>query len=175
MDVLDLLAEDHDNVRELFRQFSGGGGLTGMVRRALGSMSPDEKLRAASDICNELQVHTEIEEGIFYPAVQALGDHDLDRQVRDALKEHGILKQVVAELRDPLAAGADLELLILVERLESDVEYHFSEEEGEMFPRVEKLMPDRMREDLGLLMLARKERMPRPAGAEATARHTPDP
>ena len=74
MDATQLLKEDHDKVRTLFKQFRGGSGITGLVKRVTGNVSGRERRAAVEKICHELDVHARIEEAIFYPAVRALGD-----------------------------------------------------------------------------------------------------
>src|SRR5262249_25791236 len=74
MDAIDMLTKDHNKVRELFRQFNGGGGLTGLIRRTVGDVTAAQRRRAVDQACRELEIHTRIEEDIFYPAVKALDD-----------------------------------------------------------------------------------------------------
>jgi hemerythrin superfamily protein len=154
MDAIELLTNDHNKVRELFAKFNGGGGLTGLVRRTVGSVSADERRRAIDQVCKELETHTRIEEAIFYPAVQALRDSELNDQVREALDEHAKVKGEVARLRS--MRGNDEDVDELVTELERNVEHHASEEEKEMFPRLEELMPEERREDLGRQLQAAK-------------------
>jgi hemerythrin superfamily protein len=167
MDAIELLTNDHNKVRELFAKFNGGGGLTGLVRRAVGSVSPQERRRAVEQVCRELEAHTRIEEEIFYPAVRALGDPELDGQVKEALSEHDKVKREVARLRETGGSGKDVDSQM--SQLEQDVEHHASEEENEMFPRLEELMPEDEREDLARQMQALK----RGGSSSARARSRP--
>jgi hemerythrin superfamily protein len=123
-------------------------------------------------VCKELETHTRIEEQISYPAVQALNDPELNDQVREALSEHAKVKDEVARLRATKGDGEDVD--DRMSQLEKDVEHHASEEENEMFPRLEDLMPDEQREDLGRQMQAMKragsaQARPRPASTKKTA------
>ena len=154
MDAIELLTNDHNKVRELFAKFNGGGGLTGLVRRTVGSVSSQERRRAVDQMCKELETHTRIEEEIFYPAVQALHESELDDQVREALEEHAKVKGEVAQLRTMSGDGESVDQLMA--DLEQNVEHHASEEENEMFPRLEQLMPEARREDLGRRLQAAK-------------------
>src|SRR5262249_4893658 len=138
MDAIELLTNDHNKVRELFQKFNGGGGLTGLVRRTVGTVEPRERRGSLAQICQELEVHTRIEEDIFYPAVRALGDGELNVQVAEALSEHGKVKEEVRRLRGKDGTEDDLDSQ--VDQLEQDVEHHAGEEEREMFPRLEELM-----------------------------------
>src|SRR3954454_5006127 len=64
-DALALLRADHQMVQELFDKFEK-------------TRSEDRKGALAEQICNELTVHAQIEEEIFYPAArEAIRDEDL--------------------------------------------------------------------------------------------------
>ncbi len=156
MDATELLKKDHDKVRELFAQFRGGGGITGLVKRVTGNVSERERRSAVEKVCNELDVHALIEEEIFYPAVKGLGDPELARQVDEGIREHGTVKQDVARIRQVGADGEPAKIDELMTKLEECVEHHASEEEREMFPRVRDLMADDRRMELGRQLQARK-------------------
>jgi hemerythrin superfamily protein len=170
MDAIELLTNDHNKVRQLFRDFNGGGGLTGLVRRTVGSVSTGERHKAVQQVCKELEMHTRIEEQIFYPAVTALGDRDLKKQIDEALREHATVKQEVARLKATKRDEAALD--DQMSRLEKDVEHHATEEEKEMFPRLEEIMPEEKRQELARRMQALKRRgsaTPRRASASKKA------
>jgi hemerythrin superfamily protein len=154
MDAIEMLTNDHNKVRELFKKFNGGGGITGLVRRSIGGVSTAERKDALDRICDELEVHTRIEEDVFYPAVTALDDRELGNQVKEALREHATVKREVARLRG--SAGDDSGLDDLMADLERNVEHHASEEENELFPRLEALMSEDERVELATRMRALK-------------------
>ena len=82
-------------------------------------------------ICNELTVHAQIEEEIFYPAVRkAIDDGDL---MDEALVEHAGAKELISQLEamDPEDELYDAKVTVLGEQ----IDHHVKEEEGEMFPR----------------------------------------
>jgi hemerythrin superfamily protein len=168
MDVVTLLREDHDRVRELFRKYRGGGGLSGLVKRVTGAVAAREQRAAVRKICDELDVHALVEEEIFYPAVRGTGDAELRKQVEEGVSEHGKIKQQIAALRPRLD---DVERCANeVGELESCVEHHASEEEKEMFPRLEQVMPEGRRDELAREIRARKKGlMPRAAVARAAS------
>ena len=154
MDVITLIKKDHDRVEELFTQFKGGGGLTGLVKRVTGNVSSRQRRTAASKACRELETHTRLEEEIFYPAVQATGDVELRRLVGESLREHDRVKMQIRALQ--ATEHGDEQLDQLMSQLEEDVQHHVEEEENEMLPRVEKLVSTREREELGRRMQARR-------------------
>jgi len=85
----------------------------------------------ADKIFTELELHTQIEEQIFYPAVQAI-DNDL---VAESIADHDMVKELIEELR-----GLDFndeEFQDKFQELRASVEDHIAVEETEMFPEVE--------------------------------------
>jgi hemerythrin superfamily protein len=140
MDAIELLKRDHQEVTKLFQRFGSGKGAP-----------------VVEKICDELDVHSRIEEEIFYPAVREAGS-ELAREVDEAVQEHARVKQQVQSLREQLRGGAaDRDAFAgQVSALEQDVEHHVAEEEGEMFPQVAEAMNERQRTRLGERMQARK-------------------
>jgi hemerythrin superfamily protein len=171
MDAIELLKKDHQKVTELFKRFNGGGGLTGMVKRVAGSIPERQRRQAADQICRELDVHALIEEEVFYPAVRALNDDELNSQLSEAFNEHATVKRQVAMIRNGIGRDADLQSK--VDELQKCVDHHVSEEEGEMFPRVEELMDEGRRSELGA-RCRRGSRRRCPHGRRRSARRPAD-
>lgn len=145
MNAIELLKADHDKVQALFQQYE-----------AAGSGSNQQKRQLAEQIFSELEVHSALEEEIFYPAVQAGAEADIQDLVADSLEDHHAVKELIAELRalDPGAEAYEAKL----EELRESVEEHVSEEEDEMFPEAEELLGDAL-ERLGAEMAERKGRL----------------
>jgi len=112
-DALALLAADHRRIAGLFARFV----------RLPRSGPPRAKLVAT--ICDELDLHTAIEEEIFYPTLRAAVDDDdlMDR----AAVEHESIRSFVSQLRD-LRPG-DLQYDARVTVLGDYVKHHVAEEE----------------------------------------------
>ena len=164
MDAIAFLKKDHEKVTALFQRFNDGGGLTGVVRRLTGnSASPAQRRSIAEQICRALDVHAQIEEAAFYPAVRALRDERLDEMLDEALREHGTIKDRVEETR--LALEDEDRLNSAMTSLQQCVDHHVAEEEREMFPKVEERMPEQERSALGRDLAARQ----RSAGAPPRA------
>jgi hemerythrin superfamily protein len=152
MDVIEVIKKDHRRVEELFSRFRGGGGLTGLVRRVTGDVPTRQRRSAVEGLCRELDVHARLEEEIVYPAARGIGDPELVRLVEESLREHARVKDLVAQLR---ATGPeDGKTNTRVDALEECVRHHVSEEEGEMLPRLEQIMSERDRAQLGRRMQA---------------------
>ncbi|TMG40778.1 MAG: hemerythrin domain-containing protein [Chloroflexi bacterium] len=140
MDAIDLLKQDHRKVEKLFSEIE---------------KSKDGRDRLFTELATELTVHAEIEEQLFYPAVQnAKQTHDL---VLESFEEHKQVKMVLADLEktDKSTDTWRARLKVLME----DVQHHVKEEETELFPKVkEKILSRDELETLGQRMEAMKAR-----------------
>jgi len=155
-DAVELLMADHHRVARLFAEFA-----------ALKEDGSDEaKSALVATICQELTVHTAIEEEIFYPAVRkSIDDDDL---MDEALVEHAGAKELIAQLQ---AAHPDDELYeAKVTVLGEQIDHHVEEEEGSMFPQAKASGIDTV--SLGLALLQRKaELLANPGTPPATRAH----
>jgi hemerythrin superfamily protein len=150
-DAIDLLTADHKKVKKLFADFE----------KLKEEGSDDEKAAIVEKICNELKIHTELEEEIFYPAVRkAIKDGDL---MDEALVEHAGAKELIAQLE---GASVDDDLYdAKVTVLGEQIDHHVKEEEAEMFPKAKKANVDT--EALGVAMLERKTELMSQSGDDA--------
>lgn len=145
MNAIELLKEDHKKVRGLLEQ------LTDTTKRA-------EKTRTEllATIAKEIEVHTKIEEEIFYPAFkQAVGEGDGEAMYFEALEEHRAAGDLV--LPDLLATDVTSDKFSgRAKVLKEMIFHHAGEEEKEMFPKARELLGNEMLRDLGEKMEARK-------------------
>ena len=123
MDALKLLEQDHRKVKILFRE-------------AKDAKDSAQKKQIFDKIDTELEIHTHIEEIVFYPAIQKRDE--FKEMVAEALQEHEEAKTLIDELED-LNAEED-EFKSTLEELIDAVEHHIEEEEGEMFPKLRGLI-----------------------------------
>jgi Hemerythrin HHE cation binding domain len=109
-----------------------------------------KKSAIVEQICNQLKIHTALEEEIFYPAVfRAIDDASL---MDEALVEHAGATELIVQIE---GASLDDELYdAKVTVLGEQVNHHVKEEEGNMFPKAKKAKLDADR--LGTKMLKRK-------------------
>ena len=93
MDALELLIGDHNRVKGLFAQFNEAHEADDLATQR----------DVAARIFTELEVHTDVEETVFYPVVQDLDDEIHDTVV-EGLEEHRVAKDLIAEAKalDPL-------------------------------------------------------------------------
>jgi hemerythrin superfamily protein len=139
-DAIALLKSDHKKVKALFSEFD----------KIKDDGADEDKAAIVAQICNELKIHTTIEEEIFYPAVRkAIEDSDL---MDEALVEHAGAKDLIAQLEE--AAVDDDLYSAKVTVLGEQIDHHVKEEEGSMFPKAQKAKVDTAA--LGAKMTERK-------------------
>jgi hemerythrin superfamily protein len=147
MDALELLKQDHQKVKELFKQ---------------GQQTEDKKQQKQifKEIKSELETHARIEETIFYPAME---EHDeLKDMVLESLEEHRQMKTVLRELGKLSASSERFKPKFKV--LMDDVKHHAEEEEeGKMFPKIRELIKRDELEQLGEELEAAKHKRLRKA------------
>jgi hemerythrin-like domain-containing protein len=153
MDILELLEKEHQEVTDLFQQFFGGGTITRLVNKVVGS-KPRGRKAVARRICDALDQHTRLEEELFYPEVRATGDQELTKQIDEAEREHAGVKEKVARARTLL--GDDSRLEETMTAIKGDVDHHVREEENEMFPRLRDVMSEHLRGEIGRRFASRK-------------------
>jgi iron-sulfur cluster repair protein YtfE (RIC family) len=146
MDAITLLEQDHRKVKELFKEFEG-----------LTDRAKAHKERMYETIRTELEIHTKIEEEIFYPAARRV-DEDM---IAEAIEEHHIVDRLLKELKSTEAGDEqfDAKMKVLME----NVEHHVEEEEGELFPTVRREMKGDRLSELGSEMMERKKELMRRA------------
>jgi hemerythrin superfamily protein len=121
-DALEVLTADHARVADLFARLSRA--------RSAGP----QKAQLVARLCEELELHTRVEEELFYPTIRvSLGA----ASVAQSIAEHAAAREMAADLAalEPGDAGFDEALAML----RDVVLQHASEEESELFPRVRAL------------------------------------
>lgn len=117
----------------------------------------------ASEICQNLSIHTHLEEKLLYqPLLRQLNDrgHDL---AREAEVEHEAFRRLMLELQGTLPDRDLFDARMTV--LREYVEHHVKEEEKELFPLIEKLDADF--EAIGAKLLAETGELTALAAAQA--------
>jgi hemerythrin superfamily protein len=137
-DALSLLAKDHRNVEKLFKRVQKDPAVFDQIRE-------------------ELDLHTRVEEDIFYPAVEeALGEEG-EGIVEEARREHQEVKDLLAELAALDRQGEEFEDRL--QKLQDNVEHYVQEEEGEMFKKTRRALSKDHLAELGAQMASQKEDM----------------
>jgi hypothetical protein len=147
MNPYELLKNDHEKASDLFERIESASG--------------KEKLAAFKKLKAELDVHTMIEETIFYPALKnAAETRDI---TLEGYEEHRVVKDLLAELAGAeLSDKWDAKFMVLKE----NVEHHIDEEEGNLFKKAKDVLSTEQAEKLGDQMAAEKERQGAPVPDE---------
>lgn len=145
MDPVKLLMKQHREVEALFKKVEK-------------TEDADERKGLMGQIKQSLELHTLLEEEIFYPALRGLDTKKAEEMVLEAYEEHHVVKLVLAELPrvDPKDERFEAKMTVLKEL----VEHHVEEEEqdrGGLFKLAKKLGKDNL-EALGDRMAAEAER-----------------
>ena len=110
-DAIALLKADHRTVEALFEKFE--------------TARDDRKQALAQQICNELKIHTIIEEEIFYPALKGKIE---DETYTEAYVEHDAAKLLI---NDIMASSPDDDFFdAKVKVLSEEIKHHVHEEEA---------------------------------------------
>lgn len=119
--ALELLKADHEKVSEMFAELEE-------------THTASKKKKLATEICEALSVHAQVEEEIFYPEVKAaLKDKTL---VPEASVEHAVMKELIAQIESDEEGGEMYDATIKV--LSEYVKHHIKEEQGELFRKVKQ-------------------------------------
>ncbi|MDB5260209.1 MAG: hemerythrin [Candidatus Nomurabacteria bacterium] len=139
MNPIEIIKADHKKVESLFKKYE-----------ELGDKAFKTKKDLAMEIMNELSLHAEMEETILYPVLKDRFNKEGDKMVEEAYAEHGVAKDLIAELEslDPGDPQFDAKIKVLNE----NIDHHVKEEEEELLPRAEKELAREELEDIGRKM-----------------------
>ena len=140
--AIELLKEQHDKVKKAFKEFE-----------KLDREDTEKQQQLVQSVCEDLKVHTTLEEELFYPAArEAIDDEDI---LNEAQVEHETAKMLIEQLENMGPDDPNFHATFTV--LGEYVMHHVKEEEGEMFPEVRKTDLDL--EELGARMRSRMEEL----------------
>jgi hypothetical protein len=148
--ITNLIRLDHLHIVSTFHQYESGAA----VRRRKG---------LADQICLALEIHAQLEEELFYPAVRMVADNDT---LRRSAPEHDEMRALVTRLRHmPMEEPAfDATLFELMR----NVMHHAADEEAHLLPAAERLLPDQLAA-LGAAMTRRRLQLLAPRSPELVA------
>ena len=150
--AIDLLDADHKMVKQLFIDF---GALS-----EDGAPAQDRKV-LADKICQEITVHAQIEEEIFYPEVRkALAD---DALLDEAEQEHAQASKLIAQIEGMKAGDKKLDETVL--KLAKLVDEHVLQEREQVFLRAQ--YSDLDLRGLAVALAKRKQALKKKAAAPA--------
>jgi hemerythrin superfamily protein len=130
MKATDILKKQHREVKALFKKMDNTEDARG-------------RKQLLDEITRALQLHTRLEEEIFYPAVRGLETRKAEEMVAEAFEEHHVVDLVLEDLPnvDPEDERFEAKMTVLSEL----VEHHADEEEKEMFKAAQRLGDDELK------------------------------
>ena len=145
--ITNMIRTDHTHVMSTFHQYEI-------------DTSPGTKEALVESACLALEVHAQLEEEIFYPAMRSAG---MDSMVDErSVPEHQEMRQLIEQLRgmEPTESRYD-ETFMQLMRV---VMHHVADEETVLLPEAERLLKGRL-EELGVQMTKRRLQLMRPRAA----------
>jgi hemerythrin superfamily protein len=150
-DITRMIRLDHAHVLAAFRRYRS-------------HLSETRKQALVDNVCLALEVHAQLEEEIFYPAMRQIAA--ASEQLEKSEPEHEEMRSQIRSLRasGPLDAGYDEKFRKLVRT----VLHHVADEETVLLPLAEELIPGELGH-LGRLMTQRRIELLRPHAAQVAA------
>jgi iron-sulfur cluster repair protein YtfE (RIC family) len=142
MDLYQLLKQDHQKAKRLFEQLSDTSD------RAVKSRE-----RLFAQLNQELELHTEVEEQHFYPALRE--QEETKDLIEEALEEHNEVNELLQELDGP--DKDDESWVEQLSELQENVEHHVEEEETQLFPRAQKVLKKEQADEIAAAIEKEKE------------------
>lgn len=131
-DILSLIETDHRAVEQLFEEIQNEKN----AKKAKGVFSR---------IYEELTLHAQAEELVFYPAMREYDD--TEELIEEAEEEHNSVKILLEEMK--ALEPSDSEFQTKLTHLIENVQHHVEEEEAEIFATVRESMEDQELQELG--------------------------
>ena len=124
--VTNQIRLDHTHVLSAFHQYEVGS--SARLKKGL-----------ADQVCLALELHTQLEEEIFYPALRVVAD---DETLRKSTPEHDEMRGLISRLRNmPVSDPAFDDTFFSLMR---NVMHHVADEETLLLPAAERMLPDQL-------------------------------
>lgn len=139
--VIELLEKDHRLVEDLFKKIEE---------------TEDASKREAlfAELSAEVEIHASAEEIAVYPKLEKIKARDLDDEAEHAYKEHTEAREIISEI-EKLDPTTD-EWMKKVTELKEAIEHHVEDEEGDVFPKMEKTFTAAQLNEMGRAVEAAK-------------------
>lgn len=145
--VTNMIRMDHTHVLTTFHQYHP-------------DTAPRVKKGLADTVCVALEIHAQLEEEIFYPALRAIADTDF---MQKSVPEHDQVRRLITQLRSlaPHEAAFDEAFCQLM----NAVMHHVADEETLLLPTAERVLAHQLGE-LGARMTKRRLQLTASRGGE---------
>jgi hemerythrin superfamily protein len=140
--------------------------VTMLAHRYAGDTSPTRRKAIADLVCLALEIHAQLEEEIFYPALREI---DASNAVLEKSRpEHDEMRRLIGQLRalDPSEPQHEQAF----HQLMRNVMHHVADEEAELLPTAERKLSTRLHE-LGAQMTRRRLQLAAPHAGEMVLDH----
>jgi hemerythrin superfamily protein len=144
MKVTVLLRNDHEALKALFDRFKTPSG----ARPANGKKDLFDQIQ------RDIQIHSQMEQEIFYPALRATPSAQAAELVSNAQEQHLEIEKLLKELN--AMSGGEKAFDTKMGLLMDEVLGHIEMEEEQIFDEARKNLPEYRLEELGLEMEDRK-------------------
>jgi hypothetical protein len=146
--ITKMIRLDHGHVTALFHRYSL-------------STSTGRKEALARNACVALEIHAQLEEEIFYPALaKVAGDSEV---LAKSKPEHDEMRQLISRLRSLTAGSPEFDQTFF--SLMKAVLHHVADEESTLLPEAERMLTDQLGE-LGMEMTRRRMQLLAPYAGE---------
>jgi hemerythrin superfamily protein len=149
--ITNMIRMDHTHVLSTFHQYEMDS-------------SPQTKQALVNTACLSLEIHAQLEEEIFYPAMREFAA-DIP-MVQKSIPEHDEMRRLISELRGMQPTDPNYDQTFM--QLMRDVMHHVADEETTLLPDAERLLADRLGE-LGAQMTKRRLQLAAPRAGEIAA------
>jgi hemerythrin superfamily protein len=150
-DITTMIRMDHTHVLALFRRFRP-------------HTSAGRKRALVTNACLALEVHAQLEEEIFYPALRAVAP--TNPVLAKSVGEHDKMRELIASLRNLQPQDERYETAFCA--LMREVLHHVADEETTLLPLAEHMLADELG-TLGVQMTKRRVELLKPHAGEALA------
>lgn len=145
--VTTMIRMDHTHVLTTFHQYHP-------------DTAPRVKKGLADILCVALEIHAQLEEEVFYPAMRAIADSEF---MQKSVPEHDQVRRLIAQLRNLNAEEARFDETFF--QLMNAVLHHVADEETLLLPTAERVLADQLGE-LGAEMARRRLQLTASRGGE---------
>lgn len=145
--ITNMIRMDHTHVLSAFHQYQVDS--SHRIKRGL-----------VDNICVALEIHAQLEEEIFYPALRAIAETDV---VQKSVPEHDQMRRLITQLRNLEPAHATYDETFF--ELMNTVMHHVADEETLLLPTAERVLAERLGE-LGAQMTKRRLQLAAPRSGE---------
>ena len=146
--ITNMIRMDHTHVMVTFHQYEA-------------DTAPKTKQALVNTACLALEIHAQLEEEIFYPAVRRVVTDPV--VIDKSVPEHDEMRRLIAKLREMQPSDADYDRTFM--ELMRDVMHHVADEETVLLPVAERVLADEI-SGLGAQMTKRRLELTAPRAGE---------